>query len=570
MKKIALFLLCLAGLAANAQQVLNAAYPGHSYNFPVSSRLNVDGANKFVVTDNQLVYHMPIGSIFTFQDGVVNPPICVKENNWKPGVSSLQSGSNGLFSFTDGEKFYWRGDSIAFGDYDLKGIVVDTVRNVKMTDHAYSAFSDTVDVVFFKVQAGETGWYSIPSNDYCAYNGTTHVGKYAALLLNYVKGDNGEPVNCIVGVAKWCTSLPNVPGVSGKVYKANGGVQYFDDLETAKDVVLNMDNLNASIKGGKVSYGLASPTWNYVSAGTSLAQSDQAKGDLINDHSVYVRHLVGGAKPSQEELDNKWGWRFETPDSTSAICDYYYKATDTTAYIQYPELKTAAQTSPNQYDISECNTWKGATCLYLVPGDVNNFSKYRPYDGFMHVVMVDGSEYRQHLTIDKKGVITASGNWEKTKGPKSTFTFNAANSYEDNGKLQYFNLRFMSNNLGTSVADNKKVVDFATARKVEHSLTSKAKMAYVPMLDTYIPFSFSNVKPASKVTYCVYGIHPTEDGNLDAAVKTNGVVCSTKNAAKSPVYEGAFKFWIFKSANGNLICYETNENGFISCIEWFE
>lgn len=571
MKKIALFLLCLTSLTATAQQkVMNAAYPGHSYNFPVSSRLKVDGANKFVVTDSPLVYHMPIGTVFTFRDGVVNPPVCVKENDWKPGVSSLQSGSNGLFSFSGGEKFYWRGDSIAFGDYDLKGIVVDTVRNVKMSDYAYRAFSDTVDVVFFKVQAGETGWYSLPSNDYCAYKGTTHVGKYAALILNYVKDGNGEPLNCIVGVSKWCTSLSEVPGVSGKVYKANGGVQYFDDLETAKDVVLNMDNLYASMSDGKLMYGLASPTWNYVSAGSSLAQSEQAHGNLLNDHSTYVRHLIGGAKPSQEELDNKWGWRFETPDSTSAICDYYYKATDTTAYIQYPELKTAAQTTPNQYDISECNTWKGATCLYLVPGDVNNFSKYRKYDGYLHVVMVDGTEYRQHLTINKSGVISADGNWEKTKGPKSTYTFNAANSYEDNGKLQYFNLRFMSNNLGSSVPSDKKVTDFATASKVEHSLTSQLKMAYVPLLDTYIPYSFSRVKPESKVTYCVYGIHPTEDGNLDAAIGAKGVVCCTGGAAKGPQYEDAYKFWIFKSAEGNLITYETSENGFISCIEWFE
>ncbi len=572
MKKLALFLLCITGLTAAAQQkVMNASYPGHSYNFPVSSRIRVDGANKFVVTDSPLVYHMPIGSVFTFSDGVVNPPICVKENDWKPGVSSLQSGSNGIFSLNDGEKFYWRGDSIAFGDYELKGIVVDTVKNVKMTDHAYRAYSDTVDVVFFKVQAGETGWYSLPSNDYCEYQGTTHVGKYAALVLSYVKGDDGEPINCIVGVSKWYTQLTDVTGVSGKVYKANGGVQYFDDLETAKDVVLNMDNFTASLwDDGTIKYGLSSPTWNYVSAGNTLTESEQAQGNLRNDHGMYVRPLMGTAKPSQEELDNKWGWRFETPDSTNAICDYYYKATDTTATIQYPELKTAAQTNPNQYDISECNTWKGATCLYLVPGDVNNFSKYRKYDGYLHVVMADGTEYRQHLTIDKKGVITASNTWEKTKGPKTTFGFNAANSYEDNGKLQYFNLRFLSNSLSSSIAANKKVTDFATAHKVERSLTNKGSLAYVPLLDTYIPYSFSNVKPATKVTYCVYGIMPKEDGVLNGEVKTNGVVCSTGKGADSPLYEKAYKFWIFKSANGHLICYETNESGYISCIEWYE
>ncbi len=558
--------MCLTALTVNAQDVVNAAYPGHSYNFPLLSKIKTDGARKFVVTDGNLTYEMPISSVFTFQNGTVNTPICVKNNSWKPGVSSLQSGSNGIFSEPN-EKFYWRGDSIAFSDYNLKGIVVDTVRNVKMSEHAYRAYSDTVDVVFFKVQSGETGYYSLPSNDYCAFKESVHVGKYAALVLNYVKGANGEPNNGIVGVAKWSTQLNSIQGVSGKTYEAQGSVQYFDDLETAKDVVLNMDNLNASILNGKVNYGLAAPTWNYVSAGTELKTSELTQGSLRNDSSVYVRRM-GNSKPSQEELDNNYGCRFETPDSTNAICDYYYKATNSTAYIQYPELKSASQNSPNQYDVTECNTWRGATCLYLVPKDnTQTFSKYRKYDGYIHVVMTDGSEYRQHLTINKTGVITASGEWEKTKDAK--LNFNAANSYVDNGKLQYFNLRFLSSNLGSSVADNKKVVDYATARESEYSLTGK-NIAYLPLVDTYFPYSFSNVKPDSKFLYCVYSVMPEEDNVLDADIKTNGVVCRSNNTGLSSTDEGAYKFWIFKSAEGNLICYETNDCGYISCIEWFE
>ncbi len=566
MKKISLFILCLTALTVNAQDVVNAAYPGHSYNFPLLSKVKADGSRKFVVTDGNLTYEMPITSTFSFQNGAVNTPICVKNNIWKPGVSSLQSGSAGIFSCA-GEKFYWRGDSIAFGDYSLKGIVVDTVKNVKMSDHAYRAYSDTVDVVFFKVQSGETGYYSLPSNDFTPYQGTVQVGKYAALILNYVKGDNGEPNNRIVGVAKWSTHLNSVPGVSGKVYDAQGSVMYFDDLETAKDVVLNMDNLNASISDSVVSYGLAAPTWNYLSTGSTLKMSDYAQGNIQNDSSVYVRR-IGVFKPSQEELDNGWSWRFETPDSTNAICDYYYKATDSTATIQYPELKSASQSKPNQYDISECNTWRGATCLYLVSEDyTTTFTKYRKYDGYLHVVMSDGSEYRQHLSIDKSGVITASGEWEKTKD--ATLNFTQANSYADNGKLQYFNLRFLSGNLGSSVAADKRIVDFATARKSEHSLTGKS-IAYLPLVDTYIPYSYSNVKPDSKLFYCVYSILPKEENILGADIKTNGVVCRSNNAGNSVTYEKAYKFWLFKSAEGNIICYETNECGYISCIEWFE
>ena len=139
--------------------------------------------------------------------------------------------------------------------------------------------------------------------------------------------------------------------------------------------------------------------------------------DELKQYVVSYRDVSNIAKPNQSWLDDGSAFRFDSPDTTSAVVDYYYSATDPEAEFQYPELRAAEGIPGDQYVKTENNTWVGATCLYLVPVRLQSYSKYRKFDGYLHVVMLDGTKYKRHFNIDKKGVITADENWEKESEP---------------------------------------------------------------------------------------------------------------------------------------------------------
>lgn len=563
-RNIITMLLGLATATAGAQNVFSVADGDKHYNIPIGAQIHVDAKNGFVLSHDNKDYQFSLSSKITPAEGQVKLPLAIKNNHWWTGLSSLTSASAGIFN--DGyDEFAWIGDSIVFNDNKLSGSVVDTVHNVPMVDALTKYYGDTVDVVFLKVASGETGYHSLPSDTLCAWKETTHIGKIAALILSFGQdAATGELLTTAVGVAKWSSFLNTYTGVSGKEYQATGYVEYFDDLETAKDIVLNMDNFSRSSS----SYGLSAPTWNYLSAGTKFVEHATTTSELLKPYYIGLRKNISPAKPTESSMESYFACRFDSPDPESAIIDYYYTATDSTAKFQYPELKSAANETPNMYYLKETNTWMGATCLYLVPSDGTTFSKYRKFDGYIHVRMLDGAVYKKHLSIDKKGVITVDDEWIQTEERTRNVTTSVKN--EDNDTLQYFNLKFMAFHLGSGNGLEKNVLSYDEAHAIETDLNNAATTNFVPRVWAYIPYSLVNIKPSQIMHHCNFSFMCNNASYMSEELQENGVTLKLSDDVAGTMYEDNYRYWIFTSADGHLVAYTLNNSGLISALEWFE
>lgn len=188
-----------------AQTMFSVEKGLEKYALPLTSSIKVGENGSFTAYYDNRTYELPLGSKIHISAEELHLPLTLKDIDWKPGVSSLQSGSNGLFSFSGGNKFSWRGDKVIFTDYGISGTVMDTVKNVRLdASNNTRMYGEVVDLLFYKVETGETGMYSLPSNTYCAWKETTHVGKYGALVLSYgIDNESGARMNNVVGVAKW-------------------------------------------------------------------------------------------------------------------------------------------------------------------------------------------------------------------------------------------------------------------------------------------------------------------------------------------------------------------------------
>lgn len=563
-------ILCLALSSADAQTMFSASKGAEKYEIPLNATITVSENGVFSFSLDGKDYELPAGTEIGLSEGETYLPVTVRGLEWKPGVSSLQSGSNGIFS-SGKSKFSWTGDDIAFSDYDISGTVVDTVKNVRLDASCNTRmYGDVVDLVFYKVATGETGMYSLPSDTYCAWKESTHVGKYGVLVLSYgIDSRTGARLNNGAGVAKWFSQLDVYTGVSGRKYSASGTVEYFDDLATAKDITLNTKNFSRSIIGGQETGSLSAPTWNYLSEGETLSSANYLAGSELAANRIGYRALVGLRKPTADELEKKYACRFDSPDENSVIADYFFTAADPDAAFQYPELKSAPGLADDPYKISECNVWKGGTCMYLVPSNGTTFSKYRKFDGYIHARMVDGAEYSRHITINKSGEITDGGSWTKDKEP--TISVTKADCYEDNGNIQYFGLKLQANILsGSSNGLDKNVADYAEAHAVETDLDAKGTLAFIPKANAYVPYRLAGIKPEKKVHYCNYSFVPEDDKCLGAEFGTNGIALTIGDGIDSPYYEKAYKYWIFTDCKNRMICYTLSDCGGISHIEWFE
>lgn len=557
MKK--LYIVCILGLTSingKAQTVYNVG----DYNIPICSQITVDANKGFIFENKGVEYQMPLDSKITISDGEVNLPLSIKNNNWLGGFSSLQSQSV-IFSPQD-VKFYWKGNRIFFSDYQLSGEVLDSVKNIPTGEYS-DYFGNKVDIVFLRVETGETGMWSLPSNTYCAWKETTHVGKIAAMILSYAnsKSTNKE-LNNVVGVAKWFSSLSEYTGISGQTYTASGTVEYFDDINTAKDVILNPNNWFRS----ENNLSLTSPTWQYLSVGDSLKKKSVYTDDELKQYFVSYRDVSNIAKPNQSWLDDGSAFRFDSPDTTSAVIDYYYSATDPDAEFQYPELRAAEGIPGDQYVKTENNTWVGATCLYLVPVRLQSYSKYRKFDGYLHVVMLDGTKYKRHFNIDKKGVITADENWEKESEPNIKIN----TTYEDNGKLQYFNVSFIPRYNLSSLPYKKRKVSFKEAKAIETNLDADYRMSFLPCVDAYIPYNLSTTKPIREMHCCNFSFRPNDCKFMESDMKENGVVLSLSDKMDGTFDSNGYNTWMFTDANNRIVAYTMSYICSLLNIEWME
>ena len=557
MKKI--YTTCLACLAATtgmAQTVYRVGY----YGIPTSAQITVSADRGFVFEKNKIEYQLPLNSKITLDNGEPCLPLAVKNNKWAGGYSSLQSQASILSPSTD--KFYWNDDNISFEDYKLSGDVIDSVKNVRLKSHT-DYFGDSVDIVYLRVRTGETGMYSLPSNTYCAWKETTHVGKIAAMVFAYAKDSStGRVLNNAFGVAKWYSSLSTYTGVSGKVYTASGAVEYFDDLTTAKDITLNPDNW---YRNDDV-YSLTSPTWQFLDNGGSRHSKtvyDNAELSQANISFLDIRNI---SKPRQSWLDDGTAYRFDTPDSLGAITGYSYTASDPDAELQYPEFKSAPEIAANQYNKTENNTWLGATCLYLVPMSTTSYSKYRKFDGYLHVSMADGSKYKRHFTIDKAGVISADDEWTQESAPQRQITDNC----QDNGELQYFGLRFMPRANLSSLPFTKRMATFKEAKTIETDLDTDYRMSFLPCVDVYVPNSVTGLMPSRQIHTCNFSFHPTNSLFMESRIMERGVVLHLSDDLDSSFDTNGYNTWMFGSTTGSIIAYTTTSICSFAAAEWFE
>ncbi len=563
-KTVISMLFVLTAITTEAQNVFSVVDGNGHYNIPIGAEIRIDSDKGFTLSLDRKDYQFSLNAKITPAEGKAKLPIAIKNNKWIAGLNSLTSASNGIFS-SDEEDFSWKDDNISFSNYYLSGTVVDTVRNVNMVDAWHKYYGKSVDMVFFKVATGETGYRSLPSDTLCAYKETTHVGKIAVLVISYATdAKTGEIASNAVGIAKWSSELRNYVGISGNTYTSSGYVMYFDDLQTAKDVALNTDNFSRNSD----SYGLSAPTWNYLTAGTSLVEESVNKSELLKPLKTDIRTNISPAKPTQTNLDDQVAYRFDSPDPENAIVNYHYTATDSTATFQYPELKSADNTTPSPYSLRENNTWMGATCLYLVPSDGTNFSKYRKFDGYIHATMIDGAEYKRHLSINKKGVITVDGEWEQTKEPEINVTTSIKN--EDNGVAQYFNLKFMALDMGSKNGLEKNVLGYDEAHALEADPANAVTTPFVPRVWTYMPYSLSEIVPAHIMHRCNYSFMCENAEYMSEELQENGVALKLSDDVSGTYYEKNYRYWMFTDEEGHLIAYTLHNTGAVSAMEWFK
>ncbi len=565
MKKIILLMLfVLTAVVTEAQNVFSVDDGNGHYNIPIGAEIRVNADNGFTLSLDKKDYQFGLNAKITPAEGKTKLPICLKNNTWQLGLSSITSASAGIFSRND-NAFTWKDDYVCDGSYGLSGTVIDTVRNVSMVSSWHKYYGKTVDMIFLKVATGETGYYSIPSDTLCDYKQTTHVGKVAVIIISYATdAETGEVANNAVGVRHWTSQLRNYTGISGKTYQSSGYVMYFDDLETAKDVALNTDNFSRSSD----SYGLSAPTWNYLTAGSSLKEEYISNSDVLKPFKIDIRTNISPAKPTQKNLNDSVAWRFDSPDPENAIVNYHYTATDSTAKFQYPELKSGLNDKPEPYSLNENNTWLGATCLYLVPSNGYLFSKYRKFDGYIHVTMADGAEYRKHFSINKTGIINADEEWEQTKEHTVSVTTNLKN--EDNGKPQYFNLKFMALHMGSGNGLEKDVLTYDEAHAFEADPENNVTTPFVPRLWTYVPYTCTQITPKHIMHRCNYSFCCENAEYLGEEMQQKGVVLKLNDDVKGTYWENNYRYWMFTDDEGHIIAYTLHNTGAMSALEWFE
>lgn len=546
--KHTLAMACLLGLAlqpASAQSKFSIDKGGETFVIPIGATITVCPERGFVFSYANKEYEFPLDTEVSFSDDAsVNLPLAVKNTSWKNGFSSYQSNSTGILSDRSAV-FSWKGDNIRYSDYNCSGTVVDTVANVPMTADRSHLYGDKVDLVYYK------------NSD----------GKYGAIILAYATdGTTGRRVNIAVGVDYWHSSLSTYTGVSGKTYELPGTLQYFDDLDTAKDVTMNMDNFS---KWGEGKGSMAAPTWMFISKGTRRKGRTPSKDEELGSYAIDYFAWTGRKKPTQQNLDEKTGWRFDTPDSASAIVNYYYTATDSTA-IQFPMLKSGSgDPDADAKNPTENYTWMGATCVYLVPWNGSSMSKYRKFDGYLHVCMVDGSEYRQHFSIPtKKGYIEASGTWEKTK--EATIPFDSLG--RDEGRFYYTNMKFMVRPYATGDKYGSNVKTFAEARAFEQSLDDGQNVQLTPKVDAYVPYTMVGKKPAKKVHYCNFGFKSDDCPYLSATLLDKGVLLQISDSLSytHDQYTSGYNSWMFTDEEGCVVTFTTSELGGLTGEEWYE
>lgn len=538
-KYIIAFLLALPFLGSHAQTTYSIEHDGDRFAIPVGSTIGIDLQRGFVVSLDKKEYEFPLNSKLLVSDEEPRLPLAVRNSQWWCGYSSGQSNSNSILGTTRG-KFYWGDTNINWSIYSCSGTVLDSVANVKMVNHN-KWFGDSVDLVYYDHGDGKVG----------------------ALILAYGQdAETGKRLNNTVGVDYWYGNLTDYTGISGKTYEGLGKIQYFDDLETAKDITQNMANFSV----GSLTY----PTWQYLTPGTTYKGRDASHDTELAGYRISSNVFKNRHKPTQANLDAKQGCIFESPDPSNAIVNFYYKTTLLSTDVQFPQLAGSSGNGNINVATDNC-TWMGATCVYLVPWNGSEFKKYAKYKGYLYVVMADGAEYRKYFEIAKKtGVINNTDSaWVKTKDA----TIPILKDHEDNGEFHYTNLKYMLHpyNVTEQYGANVRLT-YQDAYDYEHSLDASTYAQLLVKVDAYVPFSMSNIIPERKMHTCNFSFRAPNSKYLSSEIQSKGVLLHIADdlSFKANGYDDGFNSWMFTDKSGNIVAYTTTFNGILSAIESYE
>lgn len=540
-KYIIALLLALPLLGSHAQTTYSVERDGDQFAIPVRSTIGLDAKRGFVVTLDKKEYEFPLSSKFLVSDEEARLPLAVRYNQWWCGYSSGQSNSNSIIGDTRG-KFYWGDTNINWSIYSCSGTVLDSVANVSMAASGHTRdFGDAVDLVYY--DRGD--------------------GKVGALILAYGQdAETGKRLNNAVGVDYWYGNLTDYTGVSGKVYEGLGKIQYFDDLETAKDITQNMAGFSQG--------AITNPTWQFLSPGTTYKGRYASRDSVLRGYGLGCNVFKNRHKPTQANLDAKQGCIFETPDSTNAIVNFYYKTTLLSTDVQFPQLAGSSGNGNINVATDNC-TWMGSTCVYLVPWNGSEFKKYAKYKGYLYVVMADGAEYRKYFEIAKKtGVINNTDSaWVKTKDA----TIPLLKEHEDNGEFHYTNLKYMLHpyNVTEQYGDNVRLT-YKEAYDYEHSLAENTYAQLFVKVDAYVPFSLAKVIPQRKMHTCNFSFRANNSKYLSSEIQDKGVLLHIADelSFKANGYDDGFNSWMFTDKDGRIVAYTTTFNGSLSAVEWYE
>ena len=203
-----------------------------------------------------------------------------------------------------------------------------------------------------------------------------------------------------------------------------------------------------------------------------------------------------------------------------------------------------------------------------MPSNGITFSKYRKFDGYIHVSMVDGAEYRKHFSINKNGIINVDGEWEQTKEHSLNVTTSLKN--EDNGEPQYFNLKFMALRMGSGNGLEKNVLTYDEAHAFEADPENSVTTPFVPRLWTYVPYSCTGITPKHIMHRCNYSFLCENADYLSEEMQQNGVVLKLADDVKGLYYEDNYRYWMFTDDEGHIVAYTLHNTGTMSALEWFE
>ena len=87
-----------------AQTMFSVEKGLEKYALPLTSSIKVGENGSFTAYYDNRTYELPLGSKIHISAEELHLPLTLKDIDWKPGVSSLQSGSNGLLRFDGGNK----------------------------------------------------------------------------------------------------------------------------------------------------------------------------------------------------------------------------------------------------------------------------------------------------------------------------------------------------------------------------------------------------------------------------------------------------------------------------------